>query len=100
MLTVGGAISGYSEIGSARSTSRPAIVMMIDSTAAKIGLSMKKCEKRMPLFRGELATGWVDLSLSGGDGHAGPHERVRQAANHHVIGRRQAGGHDAEASRH
>ena len=54
MLTVGGAISGYSEIGRARSTSAPAMVMMIDSTAAKIGRSMKKCEKRMLLVRGEL----------------------------------------------
>src|SRR3984957_2180132 len=47
MLTVGGAISGYSDIGSARSTNTPAMVMMIASTAAKIGRSMKKWEKRM-----------------------------------------------------
>src|SRR5262245_13753196 len=43
ILTVGGAISGYSETGSPRCTIAPAIVRMIDSTAAKIGRSMKKC---------------------------------------------------------
>ena len=63
MLTVGGAISGYSEIGSARSTSTPAIVRMIDRTAAKIGRSMKKCEKRILLVRGELTAGRMDLAL-------------------------------------
>src|SRR5690348_15870160 len=42
MLTVGGAISGYSETGSTRCTIAPAIVRRIDSTAAKIGRSMKK----------------------------------------------------------
>src|SRR5689334_17046438 len=47
MLTVGGAISGYSVTGSARSTSAPVMVSRIDSTAAKIGRSMKKWEKRM-----------------------------------------------------
>jgi hypothetical protein len=48
-LIVGGAISGYSETGRARWTIAPAIVRMIDSTAAKIGRSMKKCESRMAI---------------------------------------------------
>jgi hypothetical protein len=44
-VTVGGAISGYCETGSANADTRPAIVMMIASTLAKIGRSMKNREK-------------------------------------------------------
>jgi len=43
--TVGGATSGYSEIGSAGSDSSPATKISVDSTPAKIGLSMKNLEK-------------------------------------------------------
>src|SRR5512145_3251441 len=43
-VTTGGAISGYCAIGSARRAARPAITMKIESTAAKIGRSMKKRE--------------------------------------------------------
>ena len=42
MFTVGGAISGYSAIGSVRCAMAPTMRMMIDRTAAKIGRSMKK----------------------------------------------------------
>src|SRR5580704_10560995 len=42
--TVGGTISGYSLMGSAVSASKPANVMRMASTAAKIGRSMKKAE--------------------------------------------------------
>ena len=42
--TVGGTISGYSLIGSAGIASRPATVMMMASTVAKIGRSMKNEE--------------------------------------------------------
>ena len=45
--TEGGTTSGYSEIGSLKIDSRPATNMMIDSTAAKIGRSMKNREKFM-----------------------------------------------------
>src|SRR5215469_5151278 len=45
--TVGGAISGYSVIGSARYEMYPTSVTMIDITAAKIGRSTKKWEKRI-----------------------------------------------------
>src|SRR5688500_10841809 len=45
MVTVGGAISGYCEIGSAVEATSPAIVMMIASTLAKMGRSMKNREK-------------------------------------------------------
>ena len=47
MLTVGGAISGYSAIGRLRWAIRPTMVISTDSTVAKIGRSMKKWEKRM-----------------------------------------------------
>src|SRR3954468_18344277 len=42
--TVGGATSGYCAIGSCVSETTPTIRMTIDSTAAKIGRSMKKRE--------------------------------------------------------
>jgi hypothetical protein len=45
--TVGGAMSGNSEIGNARNEMTPTNVRMIESTAAKIGRSMKKWEKRI-----------------------------------------------------
>src|SRR5882672_10732608 len=44
MVTTGGAISGYWAIGRLRIAARPAITMKIESTAAKIGRSMKKRE--------------------------------------------------------
>ncbi len=47
MLTVGGAISGYSAIGSVRCAMAPMMRMMIDRTEAKIGRSMKKWGKRI-----------------------------------------------------
>src|SRR5687767_7669127 len=49
-VTTGGAISGYCAIGSTRIAARPAITMKIDSTAAKIGRSMKKRD----IMRGSL----------------------------------------------
>src|SRR5712675_2991163 len=49
--TVGGATSGYSEIGSAGIDSSPATKISVDSTPAKIGLSIKNLEKFMALSR-------------------------------------------------
>src|SRR5262245_14491925 len=43
-VTTGGAISGYCAIGSTRIEASPAMTIKIDSTAAKIGLSIKKRE--------------------------------------------------------
>jgi hypothetical protein len=43
-VTTGGEISGYCAIGSTRIAARPARMMKIDRTAAKIGRSMKKRE--------------------------------------------------------
>src|ERR1700753_335819 len=45
--TVGGAMSGNSETGNARNEMMPTNVKMIESTAAKIGRSIKKWEKRI-----------------------------------------------------
>jgi len=42
--TVGGVISGYWATGSTKRDTMPAIVITIDSTAAKIGRSMKRNE--------------------------------------------------------
>jgi len=46
-LIVGGAISGYCAMGRRENETAPRMTMIIDTTAAKIGLSMKKCERRM-----------------------------------------------------
>ncbi|MDQ1092901.1 hypothetical protein QE400_002314 [Xanthomonas sacchari] len=45
--TEGGTTSGYSPMGSSGMAIRPAAKMTIDSTAAKIGRSMKNLEKSM-----------------------------------------------------
>src|SRR5437588_8551534 len=42
--TCGGEIGGYCAIGKENTASPPASVMTTDSTVAKIGRSMKKCE--------------------------------------------------------
>jgi hypothetical protein len=44
MTTVGGAISGYCATGSTCDAIKPASVMMIAMTPAKIGRFMKNCE--------------------------------------------------------
>src|SRR5262245_61645523 len=46
-VMVGGAISGYCAIGSRKNATAPRITKTIDTTEAKIGRSMKKCEIRM-----------------------------------------------------
>src|ERR1700692_1667688 len=46
-LMVGGAISGYCAIGSRENDTPPRITNTIETTAAKIGRSMKKCEMRI-----------------------------------------------------
>lgn len=56
--TLGGTTSGYSLIGSSGMAIRPAAKMMIDSTAAKIGRSMKKREKSIGVVLKEVAAGW------------------------------------------
>src|SRR3984885_3980258 len=46
-LIVGGAISGYCSTASRENDTPPRITKTIETTAAKIGRSMKKCERRM-----------------------------------------------------
>src|SRR5690349_19582604 len=43
MTTVGGAISGYCATGSVGYATTPKMMISVDRTAAKIGLSIKKC---------------------------------------------------------
>src|SRR5690606_38255897 len=50
--TEGGTTSGYSPMGSSGIEIRPAAKITIDSTAAKIGRSMKNLEKSMGGFPG------------------------------------------------
>src|ERR1700726_268910 len=44
---IGGAISGYCATGSRENDTPPRITNTIETTAAKIGRSMKKCEMRI-----------------------------------------------------
>src|ERR1044071_6537590 len=46
-LITGGAISGYCATGRRQKATAPRITNTIDSTEAKIGRSMKKCDVRM-----------------------------------------------------
>src|SRR3982074_3441434 len=46
-LMIGGAISGYCAIGKRANDTPPRITNTIETTAAKIGRSMKKCEMRI-----------------------------------------------------
>jgi hypothetical protein len=63
--TVGGAISGNSVIGSARKEMTPTSVRMIESTLAKIGLSMKKCVSRIypSSFRAKRPAAFISRPL-------------------------------------
>src|ERR1700731_1576774 len=63
--TEGGTTSGYSEIGSARSASRPVMKMRTDRTPAKIGRSTKNRETFMAAVRAAGAI--LDVARSGGD---------------------------------
>ena len=47
-LMIGGAISGYCAIGRRENDTPPRMTNTIETTAAKIGRSMKKCEMRIP----------------------------------------------------
>src|SRR6516225_4753810 len=83
--TVGGTTSGYSEIGSRRSDSAPAIKMIADSTAAKIGRRTKTCENSMarPLAH-RVRERFCRLCGAGG---AESLERARRVAVHRDLRR-------------
>src|SRR5271154_5047583 len=55
-LMIGGAISGYCAIGKRENDTPPRITNTIDTTAAKIGRSMKKCEMRILRHQPALAS--------------------------------------------
>ena len=55
--TAGGVICGYWAIGRLNSAIPPVKVMTIDSTVAKMGRSMKKCEIMARTIGGQLAGG-------------------------------------------
>ena len=51
-VMVGGAISGYCATGSRKNATPPRITNTIETTEAKIGRSIKKCEMRIGFGRG------------------------------------------------
>src|SRR5262245_43003908 len=87
MLTVGGTISGYSEIGSDCCAIAPAIVKISESTVAKIGRSIKKWENRIddPISRGRLFGRQHDVARYRGHNSSRANGRIRQAGNHHAV---------------
>src|SRR5690606_19909421 len=91
--TDGGTTSGYSPIGSRGIEIRPAAKITIDSTAAKIGLSMKKREKSMGWF---LDSGKRGPALPRGEGSvAGRRASGRRAGEARLSssrGHRRGGG--------
>src|SRR5258707_1211187 len=97
MLTVGGAISGYSATGRRNWAIPPTIRIMSDRTEAKIGRSMKKWEKRMTAYCAALFRLGDDLALLRHDLGAGTHHRVGEPVEHHLIVGLQALVHGAQA---
>src|SRR5580704_1126117 len=102
--TVGGAISGYSLIGSARNDMAPTSVRMIAMPAANIGRSIKKCESRMAIYPvaalGEAGDGLLccsrfDGAVLGFDFL--PRPGPRQPVDDDAIGRRTSGADDTPA---
>src|ERR1043165_3658504 len=93
--TEGGTTSGYSLTGSVTIAIRPAMKITIESTAAKIGRSMKKRDSRMILA---LRHGGVGRVLHGHHARrhldAGPHPH--EAVHDHLLTRLEAGAHDAK----
>src|SRR3977135_3426955 len=56
-LMTGGAISGYWAISRRKNDTAPRITKTIETTAAKIGRSMKKCDIRIGLSAAQLGLG-------------------------------------------
>src|SRR3984957_20201776 len=76
-LMIGGAISGYCATGNRENATPPRTTNTIETTAAKIGRSMKKCEMRIQqIFRRARTQASSALSrtpspLGGGGGGGG-----------------------------
>src|SRR5204862_5848976 len=90
--------SGYCGTGRLKLAMTPAIVMMIASTVAKIGRSMKKREKLpMGLARGGLGGGGRRRGRC--RGHFAPLDRspgtnLHEVVDDHEVALREPGGHD------
>src|SRR4051794_2368378 len=65
-MMLGGVICGYWATGRMQAATAPARVMTMDSTEAKMGLSMKKCENMAGPPVGHLApAGWRGAAPGG-----------------------------------
>src|SRR5438105_7495599 len=89
-VTTGGAMSGYCAIGRLRIAARPASTIKIDSTAAKIGRSMKKRENMGRLFLrlwflrlGRRLAGRIGIGV--GDAHRRARPQAHQSLGDHAI---------------
>ena len=88
-VMIGGAISGYCATGRRRNATPPRITNTMETTAAKIGRSMKKCEifMRLPLFLcGGGGRGGGRRALLRRDLRAGL--RPHHAIHDHAVGRK------------
>src|SRR4051794_36869494 len=84
MTTVGGAISGYCAMGNTCDAIRPAIVMMIEMTPAKIGRLMKNSENDIqPLLR--RCCGRCCRGNGGRFGHLRTRTHLEQVVRDHAI---------------
>src|SRR6266446_10157954 len=100
-LMIGGAMSGYWATGSRENDTAPRMTKTIETTAAKIGRSIKKCDRRI---RGSRSIG-VDLRADGRRGsgarllrrYLSTRARAHQAVDDDVVIGRQTLGDDAQA---
>src|SRR6202034_3184428 len=92
-LIKGGAISGYCAIGRRKNDTEPRITKMTETTAAKIGRSMKKCEMRIRLVRLSLRRvfrrGRCRRRAVFFHRHLYSRRGAHQAVDNHAIGRGQ-----------
>src|ERR1700757_4161246 len=94
---MGGAISGYCAMGSTRIATRPASAMKMDSTAAKIGRSMKKRENMVGLLLLRRRAGCSRrgrVRVADHEGRARHHHHLHEAVGDHLVAGGHAGEHD------
>src|SRR5882672_8034743 len=86
MTTLGGTMFGYCATGRTKSARLPTSTITIDSTAAKIGRSMKKWENFITVQQAPAKLLLIDRGRVGGlrhgNGYAGGSHR-RAGAHHH-----------------
>src|SRR5947207_886454 len=83
-LMVGGAISGYCATGKRRNATMPRITNTIETTAAKIGRSMKKCDMRIGPGHQSVGLGWRGIRLRRGTLFLGCHFGAGARLHHPV----------------